>query len=238
MFINILLESLENTLNITSYTEILESSDVALAVKTDGRRFEFINGGESSTGCWPLDLSRQFNKVIVYHSGQGGNIYIGDYVSSVEDAELTGKYHINLNNTRLVGNTSESWTQFTHGKNPGYSRIYLEGGNFVSPPLGTRTPRKTTQTVDVFERDEQVKIWILSNANGECESCGKEPFNNIDGQPYLEVHHVKRLADGGSDTTTNTVALCADCHRELHYGENRELKQEKLYLEIARLIRE
>lgn len=34
--------------------------------------------------------------------------------------------------------------------------------------------------------------------------------------PFLEVHHVKWLAKGGSDTVNNVVALCPNCHRKMH----------------------
>ncbi len=44
-----------------------------------------------------------------------------------------------------------------------------------------------------------------------------EVFEREDGSP-LEVHHVIRPADGGSDTINNSVALCHNCHRELHFG--------------------
>ena len=37
---------------------------------------------------------------------------------------------------------------------------------------------------------------------------------------YLEIHHVKRLADDGSDRITNAIALCPNCHREFHHGIN------------------
>lgn len=62
--------------------------------------------------------------------------------------------------------------------------------------------------------------------------------NKSKGSPYLEVHHVRRLADGGSDTTENAVALCPNCHMELHYGENKVEKANSLYDRIARLARE
>ncbi|MBY8114030.1 HNH endonuclease [Vibrio fluvialis] len=38
------------------------------------------------------------------------------------------------------------------------------------------------------------------------------------GNPYLEVHHLIRLIDDGPDTPENCVAVCPNCHRELHYG--------------------
>ena len=44
------------------------------------------------------------------------------------------------------------------------------------------------------------------------------PFLKINGARYLEVHHLKRLADGGSDTIENAVAVCPNCHRELHFN--------------------
>ena len=60
----------------------------------------------------------------------------------------------------------------------------------------------------------------------------------IDGDFYLEVHHPKRLADNGSDTPSNAVALCPNCHREMHYGENRNEILNQLYSKIERLVRE
>jgi 5-methylcytosine-specific restriction protein A len=34
----------------------------------------------------------------------------------------------------------------------------------------------------------------------------------------LEVHHKTPLSARGEDTVENAIALCANCHRELHYG--------------------
>ncbi|MBE7567833.1 hypothetical protein [Acidithiobacillus sp. HP-11] len=34
------------------------------------------------------------------------------------------------------------------------------------------------------------------------------------------MHRVRQLADNGSDTVTNAVALCPNCDREVHYVEN------------------
>ena len=39
-----------------------------------------------------------------------------------------------------------------------------------------------------------------------------------DNSPFLEAHHIKQLAKGGLDTISNAVAVCPNCHRELHYG--------------------
>ena len=64
---------------------------------------------------------------------------------------------------------------------------------------------------------------------GNCESCKKPaPFVKPGGDFYLEVHHLRRLVDGGSDTVTNAVAVCPNCHRELHYGNERDCIEKSL----------
>jgi len=71
-----------------------------------------------------------------------------------------------------------------------------------------------------FKRNADVIAEVLSRANGICEKCGsKAPFmRKKDNTPYLEVHHKTNLADGGHDTLENAMALCPNCHRELHFG--------------------
>ncbi|MFH0957363.1 MAG: HNH endonuclease signature motif containing protein [Pseudomonadota bacterium] len=68
-----------------------------------------------------------------------------------------------------------------------------------------------------------VKAWVLNNSNGVCEGCkSPAPFEAIDGFPYLEVHHIRPLAEGGSDTIFNTAALCPNCHRRCHVSSDRQ----------------
>ena len=38
-----------------------------------------------------------------------------------------------------------------------------------------------------------------------------------EGDPFLEVHHIKWLARKGNDTLDNAVALCPNCHRRMHH---------------------
>ena len=42
------------------------------------------------------------------------------------------------------------------------------------------------------------------------------PFNDKDGAPYLESHHIIWLSKGGADELSNTAALCPNCHRRMH----------------------
>jgi 5-methylcytosine-specific restriction protein A len=71
-----------------------------------------------------------------------------------------------------------------------------------------------------FKRNPDVVVETLSRANGVCEKCNKNaPFlRKKDKTPYLEVHHKTMLSNGGEDTLENTIAVCPNCHRELHYG--------------------
>jgi 5-methylcytosine-specific restriction protein A len=109
----------------------------------------------------------------------------------------------------------------------------------LSKPIGNRRPTAKSSAITQYQRDAAVKAWVLQQANGKCESCDQPaPFNGSDGQPFLEVHHVRQLADNGSDTVTNAIALCPNCHREAHYGENSRALVLRLYQRVTRLVRE
>ena len=83
-----------------------------------------------------------------------------------------------------------------------------------------KTPKVRVVSVTVFERNPDVVAEVLLRAKGFCENCSSAaPFNRRkDNTPYLEVHHKKRLADGGEDTIENAIALCPNCHRKMHFG--------------------
>lgn len=81
-----------------------------------------------------------------------------------------------------------------------------------SPPHGNKNPARSQASVTQYTRDPAVVAWVLTEAAGVCECCGKPaPFTREDGSPFLEVHHILRLADGGEDTTKNAAALCPNC---------------------------
>lgn len=98
----------------------------------------------------------------------------------------------------------------------------LRRETILQTPLGNSTPSKQIKKSTSFSRDPKVVAWVLNNSNSICESCNKPaPFTKLDGDLYLEVHHIKRLADGGSDTVTNAVAVCPNCHRALHFSDQK-----------------
>lgn len=81
----------------------------------------------------------------------------------------------------------------------------------------TRRRQNRYVLIRQYVRDENVAECVRRNANGLCELCENiAPFNRLDGQPFLEIHHIKWLSQGGEDTIKNAVALCPNCHRKMH----------------------
>lgn len=112
----------------------------------------------------------------------------------------------------------------------------LRKATVLLPPAGNeRPPRKKVSTFQVW-RDPAVKAWVLRSSKGRCASCGSPaPFSADDDLPFLEVHHVIPLADGGPDTITNAVAVCPNCHRAFHLAKDRKRRIATLYERFPRL---
>ncbi len=84
-----------------------------------------------------------------------------------------------------------------------------------------------------YLRNADVAEFVKRHAKGVCQLCKKEaPFKDNNGTPYLEVHHVIWLSEGGNDTIGNTVALCPNCHRQMHILDS---KTDKAILQKAGL---
>ncbi len=101
--------------------------------------------------------------------------------------------------------------------------------------LGSKYPASRLVLRKEFERSAVVVEAALARAGGICELCEMSgPFKCLDGRPFLEVHHVVPLSEGGEDTLNNVAAICPNCHRACHFSP------EKIYTEkllMKRLIR-
>lgn len=83
---------------------------------------------------------------------------------------------------------------------------------------------RTRSAAEVYARSEAVKSYVRARAAGVCEACkNPAPFLSKSGEPYLEPHHIDRLADGGLDRPNVVGAICPSCHREIHHGANGSL---------------
>ncbi|MBV4452222.1 MULTISPECIES: HNH endonuclease [Pseudomonas] len=114
----------------------------------------------------------------------------------------------------------------------------LQQQTFSKLPDGIAQPQRVSTLSTAFVRDPKVRAWVLKEANGICEGCGSNAPFEVDGLPFLEVHHVKHLAQKGSDRITNAVALCPNCHQRCHRSSDRVAFTEGLYAKIGRLARE
>lgn len=109
-----------------------------------------------------------------------------------------------------------------------YSNLYLRAKSSLDDDEGRRarlakapkTPQRILITTTVYLRNHDVVAEVLSRAKGKCERCGEDaPFRRAtDGSPYLEVHHLVQLSQGGDDSVENAQAQCPNCHREAHLG--------------------
>ena len=93
-----------------------------------------------------------------------------------------------------------------------------------SPP----GPRSVTGSY--YPRNGDVAAHVKRAAKGVCDLCrSSAPFKNHHDEPYLECHHIKPLAEHGTDTLDNTVALCPNCHRKMHVlksaSDNKRLRK-------------
>lgn len=112
-----------------------------------------------------------------------------------------------------------------------------KSGRKLPPPAGNDHPGRSTKAQSTFERDPKVVAWVRLNSNGNCERCGNAaPFADDDDLPFLEVHHVRPLAEGGPDKIDNAVACCPNCHRRLHRGRDRSELRQEMINRIERLI--
>ena len=96
----------------------------------------------------------------------------------------------------------------------------------VGTYTGNMAPGKIREIVR--NRSTAIRMYALKRSQGRCEGCGRDaPFYTREG-PYLEVHHLLRLSDGGPDHPSNVIALCPNCHRRVHYSIDAHKYNQKL----------
>ena len=84
----------------------------------------------------------------------------------------------------------------------------------MSPPKSRREAWQRTRSAIVAQ-------YALCRSKGHCEGCEQPaPFMRRNGQPYLEIHHIRALADGGADHPLNVAAVCPNCHSRVTHGKD------------------
>jgi len=100
------------------------------------------------------------------------------------------------------------------------ARIRLEIGKFDSQKIANPKIQGEEYQQGALANWENLKAYAKWRDGYKCRACGKSKHK--DGV-RLEVHHIRRKSDGGTDTPDNVVTLCDACHKAHHQGE-RKLK--------------
>ena len=100
------------------------------------------------------------------------------------------------------------------------SRIRLEMGKFDSQKLQNPEIQGEQYQQGTLANWENLKAYAKYRDGYKCRACGKSKYK--DGAK-LEVHHIIRKADGGTDVPENVVTLCHDCH-DAHHNHGKTLK--------------
>lgn len=100
-----------------------------------------------------------------------------------------------------------------------------------SPRAGNRAV-----TSNQYDRNPWIVEYARRRADGICQLCkDKAPFEDKDGNPFLEVHHIIWLSRDGEDSIKNTVALCPNCHSRMHVLDE-DTDKKKLFIEAEKRL--
>ena len=95
------------------------------------------------------------------------------------------------------------------------AHIRLEIGKFDSQKLKYPEIQGEQYQQGTLANWENLKAYAKYRDGYKCRACGRSKHK--DGVK-LEVHHIIRKADGGTDVPENVVTLCEDCHKAHHRG--------------------
>ncbi len=87
-----------------------------------------------------------------------------------------------------------------------------------------RRASSATRSIQEYFRSPAARKAVMQRSEGRCENpecLGHPDERAVNGDPMLEVDHVRDLAQGGKDVPVNMIALCPNCHALKTRGENR-----------------
>lgn len=139
-------------------------------------------------------------------------------------------FHLNIEQTDESA-VKEPEADYKTNKNPTNSMTLKELRD-IALKSESKTASKKHKIRNIQIRSKAIKLYAKKRSNGICEGCNENaPFDSKEG-PYLEVHHMFRLADGGPDKPKNVIALCPTCHRRAHYSLGAKTFNGELILKI------
>ena len=98
-----------------------------------------------------------------------------------------------------------------------------------------KEPNKQEYVRETFARDRGWVRQAKEKFGSYClhPNC-KNTFNKQDGLPYIEVHHIVPLFEGGEDAVWNLAVVCAHHHKMAHFADlDSQIDLRKLFLKIV-----
>ncbi|MDO6477975.1 hypothetical protein Q4578_11105 [Shimia thalassica] len=202
----------------------------------------FLYTGEGQIGDMEF---RAGNKAIRDHISDGKDLLMFEALGKGKPVRFLGEF------------ACQSWDTFTGSDREGNDReciqfhlVKLEAGSQVTDtreqvdintPLeelrrrafDAAAPSQSVNWQDAprhyRKRSKAVRDYVLIRAGGKCELTGRPaPFVTRQGNPYLEVHHTRRLSDDGPDDPRWVAAIDPTVHREIHFGIEGETLNKQL----------
>jgi 5-methylcytosine-specific restriction endonuclease McrA len=119
-----------------------------------------------------------------------------------------------------------------------YSFEELESSSHESSlnELRSRAYSEATLNVPVSKSETQIRkrsvlirTYALERSRGVCEGCFQPaPFSTKNSMPYIEVHHLTPVSQGGADHPMNVAAVCPNCHRRTEKSEDADAFNEAI----------
>ena len=95
-------------------------------------------------------------------------------------------------------------------------------------------PGKKETVSTVYERSAWVREFARQRSGGKCEmpGCTYVGFIKVNGEKYIEVHHIQSMARAGFDVIDNVAAICPNCHAKAHYAKEKATIETQLIAAI------
>ncbi len=151
-----------------------------------------------------------------------------EWVTTTDEKALSGLGFVRVkfehfNGRRILGINGFNPSELLDAHKVYWPDGRIEENGFA--PEEKETIRHDGQTraalVNQHVRNSQFRRDVLDAASGICDACQNRIFRKPGGEWFLEVHHMAWLSEGGLDIIENMVALCPNCHRQEHFGNDR-----------------
>ena len=150
---------------------------------------------------------------LIFGKGGGSIFEIGNKIEIIEDSSLGGFSTdeiilkiILLQNPNILNKMSEA-----------EQRIEEEITSDLTILMKENPDYESSKIIRKFKRDYKLIKKVKEKIN-KCQICNFT-FKKKNGENYNEVHHILSLSKNGKDDEINTLVLCANCHKQLHYAD-------------------